>query len=497
MSHRGVAARRAWTEGMEGSTGLPDARLKVRHRQLLQELEAGPAEAFSSGMLTSAEQEAAYRFIRNKRVDHEAVLSEVVEDVAAKAREAGDVLVVHDTSEISHESARREGGFGPLGSKRNGYLAHTSFVISEVTGAPLGPIGMEPVVRDPAIKRARDKMTPQQWSRSTQRESLRWIRGISRSVSRLGEDVSMIHVMDRETDTYETFATLVEREQEFVLRMNHNRQLDNDPRKVAEYLASHPVRFTRRVRLSKREGKTAPQGRKKHPPRDARTVTLEARAAPVRIARTTNADPALPAHVEAQVVRVTEPNPPKGSQPVTWTLLTTLPIETTEDVRRIVDIYCRRWLIEEFFKAIKTGCAFEDRRYESLRTSTNALALIMPLAVQMLQLRFLDRHGDDVPAVVILGEFRVEMLRAIAKDKLDRRVRLSKNPTAPEAARAIAALGGHMSSNGKPGWQVLHRGWHRLLGMEEGARFALELRENPPPKAAGPRELLISGDAIN
>ena len=37
--------------------------------------------------------------------------------------------------------------------------------------------------------------------------------------------------------------------------------------------------------------------------------------------------------------------------------MTTEPIDTVEQVLRIVDWYRARWVIEEFFKALKTGCA--------------------------------------------------------------------------------------------------------------------------------------------
>ena len=33
---------------------------------------------------------------------------------------------------------------------------------------------------------------------------------------------------------------------------------------------------------------------------------------------------------------------------------------------------------------------------------------------------------------------------------------------------AIAALGGHIKQNGLPGWQVLGRGYQKLLQIEQG-----------------------------
>ena len=57
-------------------------------------------------------------------------------------------------------------------------------------------------------------------------------------------------------------------------------------------------------------------------------------------------------------------------RPVCWILLTTLPVETVEQCRRVVKIYRRRWLIEEMHKAMKThwrSASILIRRYSPLR----------------------------------------------------------------------------------------------------------------------------------
>ena len=68
------------------------------------------------------------------------------------------------------------------------------------------------------------------------------------------------------------------------------------------------------------------------------------------------------------VVDVFEPQPPLDEEPIAWTLLTSQPIDTVEQQIAIVDIYRARWLIEEFFKAVKTGCDYEAKQLESKET---------------------------------------------------------------------------------------------------------------------------------
>ncbi|HEX4131946.1 MAG TPA: hypothetical protein VHZ24_18075 [Pirellulales bacterium] len=48
------------------------------------------------------------------------------------------------------------------------------------------------------------------------------------------------------------------------------------------------------------------------------------------------------------VALVQELDPPAADVPVEWILLTSLPIDTIEHVREVVDYYCVRWMVEVF-----------------------------------------------------------------------------------------------------------------------------------------------------
>ena len=39
-------------------------------------------------------------------------------------------------------------------------------------------------------------------------------------------------------------------------------------------------------------------------------------------------------------------------------------IDTLDDVRKVNQYYCVRWLIEVFFRTLKSGCRVEERRFE-------------------------------------------------------------------------------------------------------------------------------------
>jgi hypothetical protein len=171
----------------------------------------------------------------------------------------------------------------------------------------------------------------------------------------------------------------------------------------------------------------------------------------------------LPATISAHVVFGWEVDPPVGATPVEWWVLTPEPIATEADIRRVVDADRTRWLIEEFFKALKTGCAYEKRQLESLDTLLIALALLTPIAWQLLVLRHLARACPEAPATVALTRRQVAVLRATRGGR-----HLPPTPTARDALRAVAQLGGHLRQNGEPGWLCLTRGLQILRHMERG-----------------------------
>jgi hypothetical protein len=136
-------------------------------------------------------------------------------------------------------------------------------------------------------------------------------------------------------------------------------------------------------------------------------------------------------------VLVEEVSAPKNMEPVSWKLITNLPIDIPEHVAAIVDAYRGRWVIEEFFKAIKTGCAFEKRQLETLRALLNALAIFSVIAWRLLVLRHVARTSPDAPAVEALTPRQVRLLQRLTTMKGPGvpAVKMSANPTATDHGR--------------------------------------------------------------
>ena len=151
---------------------------------------------------------------------------------------------------------------------------------------------------------------------------------------------------------------------------------------------------------------------------------------------------------------------------VDWKLLTTEPTDTPQQVERVVDIYRRRWVIEEFFKALKTGCAIEGRQLESLHALQNATAMMLPIAWHLLAIRTSARQSPHAPATRVFNQVQLQILRKLT----DRPP--PDNATVADALSALAALGGHIKNNGDPGWMVLGRGYKDLIAAERVWRAA-------------------------
>ncbi|MCG8421945.1 MAG: IS4 family transposase, partial [Proteobacteria bacterium] len=227
------------------------------------------------------------------------------------------------------------------------------------------------------------------------------------------------------------------------------------------------------ARKAKKGQSTAKKARRRNRARKPRKAVLDIRAAHVRLRIPDQArGEKLPTSVAVNVVSVIETNPPRGQEPVNWTLLTSEPIDTVEDLKRIIDYYRARWLIEEFFKAIKTGCNYEKAQLESYRALRIQLAMTLPVAYQLLRARYLSRVAPATPASEI---FRPTMLSVL---RYELNGTFPTEPTVADALNAMASLGGHIKNNGPPGWAVIGRGYQRALLLERGWRAARGLRRS-------------------
>ena len=455
-----------------GGVKLGDRRLERRLPRIAQALEEEPRRSFPEA-LDTAELEAFYRFVNNDRVTPEAVFAPHRDETVKRCAPEELVVSVADTSTFQFSTSRE--GLGRYGDRT--FFGHFALALN-LEGTPLGVLGMETWVRteDSVSAKKRRGELSQVEAAELPKEQDRWGRMVDHVEDALWGVAPVVHVMDSEADDYALLQSLVGDERRFVIRGGGNRRLlldDGSPGKMQDVVASCPVRCTREVRLSKRRGKKlkGTSGGKKRPretPRDVRTAKLSIGAVAVRI-KAPNHFRGERKSIAVNVVSVREAKAPEHMHPVEWFLMTTEPIDTREDILRVVDLYRSRWKVEEFFKALKTGCRYEERQFGSYEALTNLLAILVPIAWKLLRLRTLSRVDADRPATDVLSESELLVLRHVAEKKL------RKNPTLEEAMAAIARYGGHLRSNGRPGWLTLSRGYFRLQDLAIGFELARNL----------------------
>jgi hypothetical protein len=450
---------------------LGDWRRERRARSVVAALQTRPAESFPKAMATRARREAFYRLVENEEVTFAALFAPHAAKTAERCAEHETVLVVHDTTKFSFDGDGRS-DLGKINSAGQGFLGHFSIAVSaDGKREPLGALAVKTWARpERGVSTRRKKEGLSQADvRKLPRESMRWHEGVAAAEKQLEDTrAAAVHVMDSEGDDYLTFALLAENQQRFVVRGYHDR-LMKDPSgktsKLKEFVATSTVQAKRSVKLSPRKKQLFQQeSRRRAQPREGREAQLAIRAEQVDVRRPNHVKEAVPETLALNVVHVREVDA-EVLEPVDWLLYTTEPIETREDVLRIVDFYRARWIVEEFFKALKTGCAFEKRQLESMHTLENALALFIPMAWGLLRLRVLSREHPELSAAAVLTPTQITILR---KKKL---LSTSK-PSAQQALLAVAALGGHIVANGNPGWIVLGRGYEDLLMLEAGFLLA-------------------------
>lgn len=448
---------------------LGDPRRVARAQQVVARLAATPGASLPEAMVTDAELEGAYRLFNNEQVSFEQLFDAHAWNVVERTHGCGQLLAIHDTTTCAFRHAD-PGEVGYLNTGKPGFLLHLTLLVdTKAWRRPLGLTHAEVISRSKRPRRGRSKhdMTGGETKKLANKEFLRWQRGISITETRLEQSgASIIHVADRESDSYELMATCLAANHRFIFRAKSCRTVDRDGENVGvrDFVAEEGrIVLEREVPLSRRLGATLPAKRKAHPPRESRVARLSFSTTKVTLRRPNIVSARVaPSTIDINALHVFEPDPPPGQEPVDWLLYTTEPIRTRRQIEDVVDFYRCRWQIEELNKALKTGCVVQERKLESLDALMTMLSLSLPIAVELLALRTLARSDEKAPATAILSEEALNALRHISHRPLPAR------PTVQDALWCIAGLGGHIKNNGPAGWQVLQRGMEKFVAFAAG-----------------------------
>jgi hypothetical protein len=444
-----------------GEVPLGDSRRTDRLVATFDRLRRHPGGTLPDKLSSPADLRALYRLCSCELVTHAVLVAAMraytLEQIAAHK---GSVLVVHDWTEPDFTTLKTlEKHLGQIGNGRyRGYVCHNVVAIDASTGQVLGLLDQILHCRDEVPKK---ESLDKKRNRKT-RESLLWVKG----TAHLPADRRLIDMADQGASTFEFLEHESKSGRRFIVRNGKSRKCYPGHKATEEFQYLKPYveslpdlqRFTMSV-----------QPQKKRKARKEAWFTV--RGGPVLV---------LPPHAKCghhgddplplYVVYVREEEPPKGEKRLEWVLLTNEPVHTGTDAWRVVTWYERRWVVEEYHKAMKTGCQIEDLQFSFVDRLQPAIALLSALALTLLNLRDVSRSKElqDKPATDLFDREYVEVL------SLRRHREKRDDLTVEEFFLALARLGGHQNRkcDHPPGWLIIWRGWTKLQLMLDGYELA-------------------------
>lgn len=443
----------SWAEKNFQNAPLGDKRRERRLIKVAQHLIDRPAASLPKSSPDWGSTKAAYRLFAAEEATLESVTQPHRRQVT---QQPGRYLVFSDTTHVDFGKSRKLPEAGPVGpGNSQGFLLHSGLVFDADTRQLKGVGGQVHHVRKQRKGRQKQSQRFRRW-----RESQMWT-DLFEQVGEPVEGAQLIHVCDSAADNFHSFATIARLGCDCVIRVGraHRKIVTPDNRSMT--LKNYVKTLTA---LGEYDLVV-----ERNSQRSGRTARLSVRAARVTMP--------LPHHktdevkqwgepIDLWVVDVREVDPPEGHEPIHWMLLTTLEVSDFAEAWEVVGFYEDRWLVEEWHKALKSGCRLQSRGLQSVDRLLPLTGVLSVVAVQLVQLKTLAREAPETPArEAIPGEW-LQMLRATGRLK-------QSETSVRQFWRGVAKLGGFLGRkhDGEPGWQTLWSGWQDLHQLVLGARL--------------------------
>ena len=449
-----------WAERQFGEVELGDARRTRRAVRVAAQMACHPAASLPEQAGDWAATKAGYRLFSEEDVTFEALSVQHWQQTRQEAASQKLMLMIQDTSGVDYSHLQEVENLGPIGDNNGrGFMLHSTLAVGPRNGygEVFGLAYQMLFCRRP---------TPADETRTErkhrERESEIWRTSVREISSPPPESAARyVHVCDRYADDFETYNVCRQTPGvDFVIRSAQNRRaaLGHE----AEYPNGYLLDLARSLPRSGQKELLL----RRRPQREPRCVSLQVASSPVTV---------FPPHLGGRgvepfrgwVVRAWELDTPAEEDPIEWILLTSVPVSHVEMALTILFWYSLRWLVEEYHKCLKTGCAVEKRQLKDGLRLKPCIAIAAVAAVRLLQLKQQVRICPDQEVTKCGPADHVRVLAAY----LNRAV---EGWTVREFWRAVARLGGFLArkSDGEPGWLTIWRGWQKLDLMAVGARLA-------------------------
>lgn len=469
-------SRQTFGEMNFGNAQLGDKRRTRRLISIVDCMVRHPGGTLPDKFKSPGDLKALYRLCDCKTVTHAALLASHRQHVLAGLNPSErDILVLHDSTELDYTTHLALKDLGQIGNGHHrGYICHNSLAVDPQNRDVLGLLNQVLHQRPKVPKHETSKQRRERESR----ESRLWCKG----VEPLPGQRQFVDICDQGADVFEFLAHEFHSGRRFVIRAAYDRSIfighdgQDQPDYLRQYASGLSALGARTVSVSSKREQKSPKkkGKKRTLHRKKRAATVHVAAAPVQVR-----PPARKSGEYAEeplwIVRVWEPNPPQGQERLEWFLLTNEPVDTFEQACRVIRWYECRWIIEEYHKALKTGCGIENPQFATEQRLQPAIALLSIVALTLLSLRDASRRSDakERLATELICHDYVEVL------SVWRHKRIRLDWTVYDFFYALARLGGHQNRkcDGDPGWLVLWRGWTTLQAMIDGAQAIKLIRK--------------------
>jgi hypothetical protein len=440
-----------WVEEEFQGVSCGDLRLKKRLLTLVRDFYACPTGNIPQVCGSRAKTKACYRFFDHPAMNLKTILAPHFRSTQHRVAQEPLALVCQDTTTLNYQTHLETEGFGPIGTssqKAIGLLLHASLAVTP-NGVPLGLVDIQCYARDPASlgKKHRRSVLPLE-----EKESQRWLTSFD-ATARLQKEcpqTTLVSIADREADLYDLFvrATTHPHAPKLLIRAFQKRALAGEEGTYLQKLATTPGAGCQPITVPRRKN------------RRARHAELVVRFCEVTL-QPPRQRPQEPPVTLWAVSAEEETPPPDGSDPISWVLLTTMPVHHFQDACERIQWYCHRWLIEIYHRTLKSGCKIEERQLRTADRIENCLAIDLVVAWRIFFLAKQGRETPDVPCTVFFEEAEWKALVAyVTHNPLPP----ARPPTLQEAIRMVASLGGFLGrkGDGHPGTKSMWLGLQRL-----------------------------------
>lgn len=453
QSRSPITDPKQWAHTQWNTTQLKDARRTKRAVQLGAAIASNSAGSLPQQTHRSwGDLKAAYRLLNESDVTYTAVCTPHWEATRSAVQHSiTPTLFIQDTTTFNFSSQRSITGLGYTGDAcgHGCEMQSCMVVIPDEHNPEIIGLAHQTIWTRPNRVQPKDTQTARRQRRT---EADIWAETLE-AIGVVPEGAHWVSVGDRGSDVFSYIRRAKALSWDCLLRVTQDRVIttaDHGTQRLKQWIRTCPAKLQKHITLRGRSGKRK------------QAVTLEITWEAI-VLQPPQHRPDEQTPIPGWIIRCWN-----AAEDMEWILFSTVPITDETGALTQVSWYEHRWLIEEYHKCLKTGCAAEDRQLMTAHGLFALFGFLSITAVRLLQLRQLARSTPDVPAEHIVDPLLVKL---IAK-KLHR----SPHLTVKQFWHGVAKLGGFIGrkSDGEPGWQTIWKGWNELSLIYWGAEWMRE-----------------------